>query len=375
MFMHIFTYRLRVLLRDKEMIFWTMLFPIALSIFFYMSLSGLRNMGTFEPIPVAVVENQVNDTFSDVLDAVSSGESPLLSMDRVDGPKALSLLEASQVSGIITLAPQPTLTVNASGLHQSILKSFMDQYAQTTVTIQRILTENPGAGPQIGEILAQQTDFTVEVPLGNGDYNMVLSYYYALIAMTCFYGGFFGMEEINQIQANLSKRGARINLAPVHKMKAFLYSLSASILIHLIEVALFLAFLVFVLDVRFGSQTGRILLITALGALTGVSFGAFVSAIFKLHENAKSGLFVGITMLGSFLAGLMFGDMKYLVQTHAPILARLNPIHLLADAYYALYVFDSPLRYYQNMAGLVGFTLFFSIGTYLIIRRRTYASL
>ncbi|QSX07620.1 ABC transporter permease [Alkalibacter rhizosphaerae] len=375
MFKHLFTYRLKVLLRDKETIFWTLLFPIALSLFFYMALSGLRNVGGFETISIALVEEQNNPTFETVLESLSTGEDPMFDIRESTLEEARDLLEDSTISGIIQVSDTPSLVVNTSGIRQSILKSFLDEYLQTSSTVARILQEDPSTGPRIGQVIAQRMEYTKDAPISKGEYNMVLGYYYALIAMTCFYGGFLGMAEVNQIQANLSKRAARLNIAPVHKMKAFLYNLSASFLIQLVEMGFFLAFLLFVLKVDFGDKTGWILLTTLVGAVTGLSFGAFISAAVKGSENTKNGIFIGVTMLCSFLAGLMFHEMKYLVQTNVPILARLNPVNLLADSYYSLYVFDSLDRYFQNLAGLLIFTLVFSLGTYLIIRRRKYASL
>lgn len=375
MFLHIFTYRLRVLFHNKEMIFWTLLFPITLSVFFQMSLSGLGTLGKFQAISIAVVEEIPNPTFLEVLEDLSQGADPLLEIQRTTQSEGLQLLQKAQVSGLITVKKEPSLTVNQSGISQSILKSIMDEYIQTRHTLERILTENPAAAATLGETLADRRTYTTDQPLGTGDYNLVLGYYYALIAMTCFYGGFFGMEEVNQIQANLSKKGARINLAPVHKMKLFLYNLAASILVQWMELALFLSFLVFVLGIHFGPQLGLVLLTTLIGSLTGISFGAFLSALMKSGENIKNGVFIGTTMLGSFLAGLMFLDMKYLVQTSAPWLAHINPLHLLSDSYYALYIFDTYTRYAQNMITLISFILFFSIGTYLAVRRRSYASL
>lgn len=375
MFTHIFFYRLKVLLGSKETIFWTLAFPIALSLFFSLSLSGLDQVGQFSAIPVAVVEEESNPLFESVVDSLSQGEAPLLDVQTKDVQEALALLNEGVISGIITVTQTPRLTVQASGLNQSILKSFLDEFIQTSSTASRILEQNPSAAAQLAKSMSQRVAYTQDQPVGKGDYNMVLGYYYALIAMTCFYGGFFGMEEVNQIQANLSKRAARVNLAPVHKMKVFVYSLSASILIHLIEMALLLCFLVFVLKIDFGSRTPWILLTTLVGALTGVSFGSFISATIKASENAKSGIFIGITMFCSFLAGLMFGEVKYMVETNLPLLARINPVNLLADSYYSLYVYDSLARYSQNIASLIGFSLIFTIATYLMLRRRTYASI
>ncbi len=46
-------------------------------------------------------------------------------------------------------------------------------------------------------------------PIGNAPPDNSLSYFYSLIAMACLYGSFWGMNEVTDIQANLSDRAAR----------------------------------------------------------------------------------------------------------------------------------------------------------------------
>ena len=75
MFAHIFKYRMKCLLKDKETMFWTLLFPLALGIFFNLAFSGIGKGETFQTIPVAVVDNEEyrNDTvFQTILQEVSS---------------------------------------------------------------------------------------------------------------------------------------------------------------------------------------------------------------------------------------------------------------------------------------------------------------
>lgn len=42
MFAHIFLYRIKSLLRQKSLVFWTMIFPIALATFFNISLGNVN---------------------------------------------------------------------------------------------------------------------------------------------------------------------------------------------------------------------------------------------------------------------------------------------------------------------------------------------
>ena len=189
------------------------------------------------------------------------------------------------------------------------------------------------------------------------------------------YGAFFGSDEVKDIQANISDLGARINLSPIHKMKFFGASSLASYLILLANMSFLLLFIRFALRIDFGDRFFLIYLTVILGSLTGFMFGAFISALIKKSENIKTAVIVAVTMVGSFLSGMMFAQMKYIISAYAPILSYLNPVNLITDSFYSLYYYDTLNRYGLNMLILLIMAGGFSMGTYLILRRQKYASI
>jgi ABC-2 type transport system permease protein len=111
------------------------------------------------------------------------------------------------------------------------------------------------------------------------------------------------------------------------------------------------------------------------GSVIGISFGAFVSALVPKGEGIKVAIMLAVSMTGSFLAGMMYQDIKYIVAQNVPVLSYLNPVNLLTDAFYSLYYYDTFTRYALNMGILSAFILVFCTVSYLIIRRQKYASI
>ena len=378
MFKHILTYRLKILLRNKSLIFWTMVFPIVLASLFGLAFGNLGGIGTFQPIDVAVVD--ADAAFDDIgflsmMEMLSKGDERLFNSQITDEIEAQTLLANGEIKGYILMGEEMTLFVNNSGFEESIIKSFLDQYLQSVSAANRVLSIRPEALPEVLTALDNRQNFTREVSASRTNPNNTLIYFFALLAMTCLYSGFSGMTEVNDIQANLSVKAARINVAPVHKLKMFLYNITAAFVIQFVQLLVVLAYMVFVLSIDFGTREGLVVFTVFLGTIVGISFGAFISALVKGNENMKMGILLGVTMTGSLLAGMMFADIKYIVSTSAPVLAVINPVNLLADAFYALYFFDNYNRYIENIVGLSIFSVIFCTATYLIIRRQKYASL
>ncbi len=376
---HIFTTRLKCLLRDRETVFWTLLFPLILATFFNMAFANLNEADVFHPIDVAVVNDagyQQNKDFKTVLEDVSKGDDRIFNLKNSTGQEAQKLLDSGKIKGFITVGPEIKLTVNDSDLSQNIIKTFLDSYQKNFSVIKSIATENPSALKNgLLEDFQNQKEYTKEVSGTSAAPNTILNYFYSLIAMACMYGGFFGMKEVNDIQANLSQRACRVNVAPVHKLKIFFVNMSAALVVHFSEMLVLLAYLRFALHIDFGAKTGLVLFTAFIGSIAGLAFGAFVSALIPKGEGIKIAILISVSMEGSFLAGMMYQDMKYIVAQNAPALSYLNPVNLLTDAFYSLYYYDSLTRYATNIGALAGFILLFCGVSYQIVRRQKYASL
>lgn len=382
MFFHLFKYRLKNLIRSKSMIFWTMVFPLVLATFFSLAFSSLNEHENFNAIHIGIVKDAMYEQHTDfqsVMKEMSEGDDAMFSVQTGTKEEVEALLSEGKIEGYVQVEDAASnalnLVVSKSEINQSIIKIFLDQYKQMSSAVGTILVENPAAMEVVFQELGNEGSITKEVAASSAKPNNILSYFYSLIAMTCLYGSFFGLQEVIQVQANLSAHAARVGLSPVHKLKAFLAGISASVLIHYTEVLILIAYLHFGLGIDFGTKTAVVLFTAFIGSIVGISFGAFISALVKGNESMKTGICIAASMFGSFLAGMMFEGMKYTVDSKFPMIAKLNPVGVLTDSFYALYYYDSYDRYLRNLVNLVVFSVVFCGVTYSVIRRQKYASI
>ena len=383
MFAHVFKYRMKCFLGDRVTLFWTMVFPILLSTLFLMAFSNFSKATSFTGIKVAVVNNdayQENRMFQEALDSVTEkqgDEEPLLSMELVSLEEAETLLDQGEVHGIILLDPDIKLVVNQSGFNQSIIKSFLDQYQQVSASYATLFQMSP-------ELLANRDalkdysanyDFLVERNPGKNETDITVTYFYALLAMTALYGSFWGIRTVNEVQADQSMKGARVNLAPVHKMKTLLAGILAAWIIQFAELSILILYMSMVLKVSFGNQVWCILLTGLVGSLTGITLGTMLGGLIRKSDGIKTGVLLGITMTLSGFAGLYFASFKYVVTKAVPVMAYINPANLITDALYALYYYDTYERFALNIVLLLAFAAVFCLLTYLSVRRNRYASI
>lgn len=376
MFLHNYIYRLKCIVRDKQTLFWTLLFPIILATFFNLAFSNLSSAENFSKIKIAVVNNaeyQKDASFIRTLDSVKNN---LFNVKYTSRKDADNLLENSKIEGYIYFDNGIKLVVKKSDINQTIIKGFLDNFKQTSSAAVTIISKDPAAiSNGLLNNISARTEYLKEISISKSAPDDIVGYFYTLIAMACLYGSFWGLKEVTSIQANLSAKGARVNVAPIHKLKMFMCSMLAAATVQLFEIFVLLAYLIFILKVDFGNQIGYICLTCIVGTITGVTFGTFISTIVKKGEGLKIGLLISLTMLMSFLSGMMYQKVKYLVSANIPVLGYINPANLITDCFYSLYYYSNHIQYFTDLILLCILSAVFSVITYFVLRRQKYASL
>ena len=372
MFSHLFINRIKILLRSKEIIFWTLLFPIALATFFNMAFSNLGESEIFEPINIAVVEENLSQEFRYLLYNLSQdNDDRIFNITYVETEeKAVEKLKNNEIIGYYISNETIDIVVSRYTFGQIIMKNVVDSYYQISSVIKTIMETNQNFDMSL---LNFDRNFFVDNSNKNNDFTII--YFYTLIGMVCLFAGYFGMEGAMESEANLRKRAARFSIAPIHKLKGLIASLLAGFVIAYAEMLVLLAFLMFVLGISFGDQNIYILLLTVNGIFAGLALGTLIGVSNRKSEGTKSGILSAVTMMGSFLAGMMVWNMKYIIETYAPIVNRINPVAIITDGLYSLYYFDDLARYTTNMINLVIISVIMVICSYFFIRRKKYDSI
>ena len=373
--LHLIKYSILVKLRNFNMTFWPLVFPLILGTFFFFAFGNL-NDADFETVQVALVrETTDNPLFDFYLDQVQKSDSDLISLHEMTEQKALAALKNKEISGIYYAGMMPSLTINAHGIPESILQSILESYDNSLHTIRTILKKHP---PGLLNGLTQMMDtrdLVQEVSLGGKTIDGTSQFFYALIAMACLYGCFIGFGSAITLQANLTALAARRSVTPTHKLKLILSEQISSFLIGYVDVIILLIYLRNILKLDFQGQIGKMLLISLFGSLIGVSMGLFIGSLSKMGEGIKVAVILAISMVCSFLSGLMNSSMKDTVEKHCPIINRINPAALISDAFYCINVYDDQARYYRNLLTLAVMSSALVFASFLLIRRNRYDSI
>ncbi|SHO48406.1 ABC transporter permease [Anaerocolumna xylanovorans] len=379
MFLHLLKYKLKSLFREKDLLGWVFAFPLVLGTFFYLAFGNMMNSDeyNFNPVPVAFVsEGNTDATFESVLDSLSKDtKDRIFEVTKTGEGNAKELLKKGRIDGIIYTSPELSVMVSGDGINKTIIKSFLEGYLKNKAIYEQIGSTHPEKLESAVSILSKNISFNKEISFSNTKMNSLSQYFFALIAMTCLYGSFMGSRAVEDIQANLSAIGARRGIAPAHKLKVIFADYLGAVIVNYSSILILFFYLIVILKIDFGTRIPYILATGFLGSVIGVSMGTFTGSISKISASLKGAIMSALSLILSFLSGLMIGNMKDIVEHHAPLLNRINPAALITDCLYSLNMYESFDRFYSDIAIMGVIAALLITGSYLLLRRTRYENI
>ncbi len=379
--LHLFKYRFLQTIRNFPIMFWALVFPIILGTLFYISFgnAGLESTGesSWNEIKVSVVKEDVSSenarAFEEFL-AQMDGET-LDIQDISTEEKALKALDEEKISGIFYVKETPSLTVAKNGLNESILTSVLESFNQNSAMFQKIAMTHPEKLPDAMEAMGDYRSSTLEVSLGGKDLNPSVQYFFALVAYACLSGAFLGVQSSIDGQANISALGARRSITPTHKLTLVMIDMAVLFIIHFFNILILCLYITKALKISLGNDIGSLLLVDFMGSMIGVCLGVAIGCLARISFGLKMGVCVLFTLFPGFLAGLMFGNMKNIIELHCPIINRINPAAVLSDAFYCMGIYNDMERFTRCLLILAVMSVLLLTVAFLGIRRERYDSI
>lgn len=369
-------YRLKIFLKNKTMVFWTLIFPIALTTMFFFVFADMQFDTPLDPFKIAVVDNG-NENMKELLTQLSDKESDnyLFDVQYTQVEEGRDLLKNQEVSVMVILDDVPKIESVSYDYNTTIMKSVLNTYQRVYTQITHIAQDNPQAMADI--VIEDLLNANVEIHTlnsGGSEKNMNMTYFYTALGMICMYGAIWGCVVSSDLQANQTKRAARVNIAPVSKRKLLLVDYILAYLLIVGETMILFCYMKFILGVEFGEQIGLVISVCLVGILAMLSLGILIGTS-KMEWQSKIGLVSGGTVCLNFFAGMMGNGMPYMIAQMAPFMKYINPADLISRAFSMIYYYEDLSPVYLNMAILMGMAIVFTLFAYLRIRRESYASI
>lgn len=381
MFLRIFSYKIKQLIRMRWLVGWNFLFPLVLASAFYL---GFGNMIKDDPnrldtIEVAYVAGDgINSNFLSVIEGLSKeteDHGKILEITSFDSLEAASdALNKKDIEGIYYQHDDSIeVIVTENGLISTSLSQIVKSYQNYQASFEKILSEKPEEIDTLIASIDSNMSFLKKYDFKSG-VSQYMQFFYALLAMSSLFSSWVSTAMMTSLCANLSECGKRFEIAPGHKLKAIFAGILAGTLLQTLSNTVVICYVEYCLGLHWGAPIYMIIAITSLASALGISVGTLIGSIFK-NELALSMVPLAFTMTCSFFSGLMMGGIQQIIQNFCPILNKINPATVFTDSLYQLACYGKTSAYYQDLGIMVLMIAICLIISVLILRRRNYDSI
>ena len=410
----LFVHTVRMLVRQRDVLIWVILFPLALATLFHVMLSNIDESYRVDPASCVVVadDNFNSDQavfFREMLDEVSApGADQLLDVAKVatleEGREVVLSGDAAACitvdeEGLPSMRVSPlAASLTTGSIDQSIVRAVLDQYRQVYAEMKQAFLAQPSAQgiqapPSEGELaeFARSTAMneaasafmsnavkTQQVDVLRVKASSTVRYYYALMGFAALMSITVSINAVSAARANTSAVGARRQVSGVSPARQLAVAMAASFVTVFFCLLLAFAYMRFVLGVEFGGRDGLAMLALAACALMSTALGAAIGAIPKISTPGKAGIATGITCFCALFAGLYGEPSMQLadrVSQSAPWAVLVNPAAQAANAFYDLTYYDSLAPFFATLCVLAVMAAVFFVVAALLMRRQNYERL
>ena len=382
MFGRMFIYKLKELVRNRFLIGWNFLFPLVLATAFYL---GFGNMikddpDSFKAIDVGYVNiageetnfhkviGELSEETSDHADILNVSEytSEEEAMKDLKGEGGIYGIYVDDGNEIKTIVP-------FNGYRATALNQIVREYENKITLIGNIAKDYPENLDTALELVTKDMNIAKEYDFGAG-ISLYLQYFFALIAMASLFGSWISTEMVEGMCANHTEKGKRFECAPVSKLMSIASGVLAGASMQAVSNAIVVVYIEYVLKIEFGIPLWNVILITTLGSGLGISMGVLIGALVK-NKRLFDIIPIVFSMTCSFCSGLMWDQIRQMIQANAPILNKINPAALLVDCLYTRAAYGTIDVYYQDI-GIMSIMIIGALTiSAVLLRRRRYVSL
>lgn len=380
MFGRIYVYKLKECLRNRYIVGWNYLFPLVLATVFYLGFGNMINDDpeNFKTINVGYVNtNQEESEFATLLDELSKeNEDHIQVLNVVEyGSKdaAVEAMNSEEIKGIYLEKKDKVETIiPKNGYAATTLNQIVREYENKYSVIEKVASEHPENLQKAIDMVTSDLEVMKEHDFGNNT-SPYLQYFFALIAMSSLFSSWISTAMLEGMCANMTECGKRFECAPTSKLMAVAACVLAGLTIQSVSNAIVVLYVQYILKINMGAPLLNLILITILGSALGISAGVLIGSFIK-NERLLVAVPLVFTMGCSFCSGLMWHQIRQVIESNCPILNRINPAALLVDCLYTRATYGKTQIYYQDILIMSCMVVGSLIISSLLLRRRNYVS-
>ncbi len=382
-------YSILISIKEREFLFWFMIFPLILCSAYYLAFSNLDKEESLN-VKLGIIDNNPFEVFFEkipIIELVKGTEEELnekLLLEEIDGyldsnyeiNVANSMTQAKILVNIVESVKRYSISyiikannnMNLDLNNDDILDYSLKDIASYMNEPDKMLMMSP----KISDFLTAETLTEYK----NQNASILSIILFSSFAMFSLYGKFLGIHFMEHIQAYLNPIGLRLAVSPQRKSSLIISTFLTAFIMNLIFNMIIVLFVHFVLCIHLFVNIKMSFLILLFANLFGNSAGVLIGINKTFTEKQKTAFVNSSLLIMAFICGMAGNtSARQAIEKHAPIFNLINPVNLVNESLYQVNYIGDLSVLPRNLGILFAGSVILLTISGLILRRKSYDSL
>lgn len=370
------------LVRERALLWGTLLFPLVLCLLFIAVFSGLNGAYADVTTRLGIVEDDhyaAAPDLSKTMDAISEENADpriatITSFEDEDA--AIEAANSNAIDAYLRVdadgTPELYVASRMNGeLQPAVLEAVLDSYLHARGVQARLAARESEAAAEGGARVALRTDAvkTRQLQVTESSPDPSVRYYFALLGMAAGMGMVFACHAVKSTQAGSTPVGGRVSLAGIARWKVLLGVLVGAWVCELVSLLLLAAFMRWVCGVDFGPRGSLVVAALAVCALAACATGSLFGTLGRLGRGSLLSALVALLSLFTGLYGTASQRLADTIEARLPLACHVNPLWQMTHAFFSLLYYDALEPFAMSCLVLLGMAVAFFVLALLRMRR------
>lgn len=370
------------LVRERALLWGTLLFPLVLCLLFIAAFSGLNGAYADVTTRLGIVEDDhyaAAPGLSKTMDAISEENAdPRIATITgfEDEDAAIEAANSNAIDAYLRVDADGTPALHVASrmngeLQPAVLEAVLDDYLHARDVQARLAAREPEAAAEGGARVALRTDAvkTRQLKVTESSPDPSVRYYFALLGMAAGMGMVFACHAVKSTQAGSTPVGGRVSLAGIARWKVLLGVLVGAWVCELVSLLLLAAFMRWVCGVDFGPRGPLVVAALAVCALAACATGSLFGTLGRLGRGSLLSALVALLSLFTGLYGTASQRLADTIEARLPLACHVNPLWQMTHAFFSLLYYDTLEPFAMSCLALLGTSVAFFVLALLRMRR------
>lgn len=370
------------LVRERALLWGTLLFPLVLCLLFIAVFSGLNGAYADVTTRLGIVEDDhyaAAPGLSKTMDVISEENADpriatITSFEDEDA--AIEAANSNAIDAYLRVdadgTPELYVASRMNGeLQPAVLEAVLDSYLHARGVQARLAAREPEAAAEGGARVTLRADAvkTRQLKVTESSPDPSVRYYFALLGMAAGMGMVFACHAVKSTQAGSTPVGGRVSLAGIARWKVLLGVLVGAWVCELVSLLLLAAFMRWVCGVDFGPRGSLVVAALAVCALAACATGSLFGTLGRLGRGSLLSALVALLSLFTGLYGTASQRLADTIEARLPLACHVNPLWQMTHAFFSLLYYDALEPFAMSCLVLLGMAVAFFVLALLRMRR------